>query len=195
MALLSLVIGLYALATAALPHWRAHYAPFANELTVVWGAIALTHYIGAGIALVIGAGQFVPAVRSRFLAVHRWMGRLYVVSALAGACSGFAMATRSSGGLVGHFGFGVLALAWVWTTAQAYLYIRGGQIEAHRRWMIRSFSLTFAAVTLRIYLPIAQYTGIPFDTAYAAISWLAWVPNLALAVVWTSSAGRKRAAA
>ena len=48
----------------------------------------------------------------------------------------------------------------------------------HERWMIRSFSLTFAAVTLRLYIPIGMIAGFPFNQAYVAIAWLCWVPNL-----------------
>ena len=47
--------------------------------------------------------------------------------------------------------------------------------------MIRSFALTFAAVMLRIYLPLAQVAGIPFDVSYPVISFLCWVPNLLVA--------------
>jgi hypothetical protein len=47
--------------------------------------------------------------------------------------------------------------------------------------MIRNFSLTFAAVTLRIYVPLSIALGIPFEQAYPAIAWLCWVPNLAVA--------------
>jgi len=47
--------------------------------------------------------------------------------------------------------------------------------------MIRSYSLTFAAVTLRIYLPLAFASGIPFEIAYPAIAWLCWVPNAIVA--------------
>jgi Predicted membrane protein (DUF2306) len=47
--------------------------------------------------------------------------------------------------------------------------------------MIRSYSLTFAAVTLRIYLPVALASGVPFEIAYPAIAWLCWVPNLFVA--------------
>lgn len=50
----------------------------------------------------------------------------------------------------------------------------------HRAWMIRSFALTFAAVTLRLYLPLAALLSINFIDAYRAISFLAWVPNLAV---------------
>jgi hypothetical protein len=48
----------------------------------------------------------------------------------------------------------------------------------HRAWMIRSFALTFAAVTLRLYLPLAAVLSLDFVDAYRAISFLAWVPNL-----------------
>jgi hypothetical protein len=38
-----------------------------------------------------------------------------------------------------------------------------------------------AAVTLRLYLPLAALGGIPFEEAYPAIAWLCWVPNLVAA--------------
>jgi hypothetical protein len=47
--------------------------------------------------------------------------------------------------------------------------------------MIRSYALTFAAVMLRIYLPLSQVYGIPFEPAYQTIAWLCWVPNLIVA--------------
>jgi hypothetical protein len=47
--------------------------------------------------------------------------------------------------------------------------------------MIRSYALTLAAVTLRLWLPLSQVAGIDFMTAYVAIAWLCWVPNLLVA--------------
>jgi hypothetical protein len=44
--------------------------------------------------------------------------------------------------------------------------------------MVRSFSLTLGAVTLRIYLPVSLALGVPFEVAYPIIAWAAWVPNL-----------------
>jgi len=55
------------------------------------------------------------------------------------------------------------------------------RFAAHRAWMIRSFALTFAAVTLRLYLPLLLVVPVPFLTGYAAISFLCWVPNLMVA--------------
>ena len=47
--------------------------------------------------------------------------------------------------------------------------------------MIRSYALTLGAVTLRVYLPLFLMLGLPFEQAYPAVAWLAWVPNLIIA--------------
>ena len=53
--------------------------------------------------------------------------------------------------------------------------------------MIRSFALTFAAVMLRIYVPLAYMAGLPVELSYQVIAWLCWVPNLVVAVWMTRS--------
>jgi predicted membrane protein DUF2306 len=47
--------------------------------------------------------------------------------------------------------------------------------------MIRSYALTAAAITLRLYLPLIFVFHGSFSIAYPAIAWLCWIPN-ALAV-------------
>ncbi len=47
--------------------------------------------------------------------------------------------------------------------------------------MVRNFSLTFAAVMLRLYIPISVVAGIEFAIAYPIIAWLCWVPNVVFA--------------
>jgi len=63
----------------------------------------------------------------------------------------------------------------------AWLRVRSRDYAAHREWMIRSYALCLAAVTLRVYLPLSAMAGIPFSESYPAISWLCWVPNLIIA--------------
>ena len=75
-------------------------------------------------------------------------------------------------------GFAALAVCWLHTAIRALVAILAGDVVAHRRWMVRNFALTFAAVTLRLYLPAAMVSGVPFEAAYPAIAWLCWVPNL-----------------
>ncbi len=64
-----------------------------------------------------------------------------------------------------------------------------GRFAVHRRWMIRSWALTLAAVTLRLYLPLVMVLDLPFLPWYRAISFLAWVPNLVVAELWLRRAG------
>jgi hypothetical protein len=109
---------------------------------------------------------------------------------LIGGTSGLVLATTAQGGLPARAGFATLGILWLWTTSMGYVRIRSGYIEAHRRWMIRSYALTFAAVALRIYLPLSAAVGISFGEAYPAIAWLCWVPNLIVAEVINSSSRR-----
>ncbi len=141
------------------------------------------HLAGGTVAIIFGAFQVNSCLRAKFLPAHRWLGRAYLVAVVVGAVGGLALARNSDGGLVGHFGFAMLGVCWLFATLNAYRHIRAGDITTHRAWMYRSYALTLAAVTLRIYLPLFQVAGYGFDVAYPLISWIAWVPNL-LIVEW-----------
>jgi uncharacterized membrane protein len=139
------------------------------------------HVLGGSVALLLGPWQFLRRLRPRIPVLHRSIGRVYLVACVIGSTAGGFLARYSMGGLAGHFGFGLLALAWFATTMTAYRAIRAGDRVRHSQWMVRSFALTLAAVTLRLYLPTSAALGIPFDIAYPGVAWLCWVPNLLLA--------------
>jgi uncharacterized membrane protein len=140
------------------------------------------HIFASVVALVLGPFQFSARLRSTRLNLHRWLGRLYLgVGVLIGGFAGLFMALHAFGGVVSRLGFGALAAAWLYTGLRAYFAIRAKDIALHRRWMVRNFSLTFAAVTLRLWLPASMVSGIPFELAYPVIAWLCWVPNLVVA--------------
>ena len=140
------------------------------------------HIFASAIALVVGPLQISPRLRARNLQLHRWLGRLYLgVGVLIGGVAGLVIAFHAFGGVVAQLGFACLALLWLYTGGRAYAAIRAGDVAAHRRWMVRNFALTFAAVMLRLWLPASVVSGISFEVAYAAIAWLCWVPNLVVA--------------
>jgi uncharacterized membrane protein len=142
----------------------------------------LTAHLAGGLAaLALGPWQLNQRLRNRVLDLHRWMGRSYVVAVVVGAVGALGLAPLSQEGLVTHVGFGMLAVLWLIATLQAYLRIRAGDQLRHRQWMIRSYALTLAAVTLRVYLSLSQVLGVPFGEAYQAIAWVCWVPNLVVA--------------
>jgi uncharacterized membrane protein len=149
------------------------------------------HVLSGVVALLIGPFQFVRRLRRRFVPVHRFMGATYVASATALGVSGLILAPTAYTGVVASAGFTVLDLAMLFTTWTAVRMILASRYGEHRRWMIRSFSLIMAGVMLRVWTPIygalaaAGIVDFSFETAYAAIAWLCWVPNLLLAIWFT----------
>ena len=140
------------------------------------------HVLGSGTALLLGGFQFAARIRNRWRAVHRNVGRIYLISVLVGGIGGLAVATTAAGGVVGRCGFGLLALVWLYSAWQAYAAVRRGDIRQHRVWMVRNFALTFAAVTLRLQLGVlTEGLGVPFAGAYPLVAWSSWVPNLIVA--------------
>jgi uncharacterized membrane protein len=178
MAFLAIAVGAYALAVAFVAAVRP---PIVVELLRAWPIAATVHFAAGAVALVTGAFQVNARLRARYLSWHRWTGRVYLLAVGAGGVAGFVLASTSSAGPVARWGFGVLAVLWIATSAMAYKSIRRGERNEHRDWMVRSYALTLAAVTLRLYLPASLAAGIDAAIAYPAIAWLCWVPNLALA--------------
>jgi hypothetical protein len=150
-----------------------------------------THITFGGIALLIGWLQFSKKIRAKKLNLHRTIGKAYMVAVALSGIGGVIIAMSANGGPVCMVGFGLLAVTWLYTDLQGYRTIRKLRIEQHRAWMIRNYSLTFAAVTLRIYLPLATAVmHIPFIPSYRVISWLCWVPNLIVAEMLIRRANR-----
>ena len=88
----------------------------------------------------------------------------------------------SEQGLATLLGFGILAVLWFLTGLEAYCTVRRENLEAHRRWMIRNFALTLAAVAPRNELPFMRFAlDWPFPRSSITVSWLCWVPNLLIA--------------
>lgn len=164
----------------------------ANFLTHSTGIY--THAFASIVALVLGPFQFSTRLRQEHTNLHRWFGRAYLaVGILVGGLAGLYMAQYAFGGPVAQLGFAVLAVLWLYTGLRAYLAVRRGAIDEHRKWMVRNFSLTFAAVTLRFYLPASMAAGVEFAVAYPIIAWLCWVPNVIVAE-WQYNRGPNRVA-
>ncbi|WP_085847891.1 DUF2306 domain-containing protein [Pacificibacter marinus] len=138
----------------------------------------------APLALLLMPFQFWAGLRMRRPRLHRWTGRVYGLAILISGIGGAFMALNTDAGPVAGLGFGLLAVAWLGTTARGIWLARARRIPEHRVWILRSAALTFAAVTLRLYIPISQMIGWPFEISYAVIAWACWVPNLLLVEVW-----------
>ena len=158
------------------------------------------HVLCGMLALLIGPFQFVRRLRRRFVRLHRACGAVYLASATGLGVSGLILAPTAYTGLGASVAFALLGLGTLFTTWTALRMVLAGRYAEHRRWMIRSFSLIMAGVMLRVWMPL--YGGLAavglvhfsYATAYAAVAWLCWVPNLLIAL-WITRRPVERAPA
>src|SRR5262245_55690197 len=106
-------VAAYAVLVLVLPGFGP---PFIGALRAAAPWSVTSHIAGGLAALAVGPWQFNTRLRTRHLAVHRWMGRTYVSAVLIGGIGGLALAAGSQEGLVTHVGFGLLAVFWLATT-------------------------------------------------------------------------------
>jgi uncharacterized membrane protein len=170
-------------------------ANYVERSEVIRSAFYL-HIGFGGLALLLSPFQFATRLRTRAPRVHRAIGRTILVSIAIAGVGGLILAPHNLAGPVGTVGFGLLAVLWVTFAATAFRAIRRGDVDTHRRWMIRTFALTYAAVTLRLWLfglMVIQtdLAGVDpqtaFERAYLIVPFLAWVPNLLVAERYLST--------
>lgn len=143
----------------------------------------LVHATNSATALLIGSLQFNARLRHSRPRLHRFIGVTYVTACLGGGLSSLPLAIGTSAGPFASAGFIALGLAWMTSTAIAVKRILAGRIASHGQWMTRSFALTLAALTLRIYLFASGLLRINYFVAYPMIAWACWLPNV-LAAEW-----------
>ncbi|MCB5167545.1 DUF2306 domain-containing protein [Streptomyces bambusae] len=156
----------------------------------------LVLHIGGGTAaLLLGPWQFVVRLRAARPALHRFLGRAYLVSVVATATGGLVLVPQALVPPIAPIGFACLDVLLVATTAAALHTARRRMFERHRVWMVRSYALILAAVTLRVWLVGCEALGIPFDLAYASAAWTCWLINLLVAELALANgpAGRRAA--
>jgi uncharacterized membrane protein len=137
------------------------------------------HIVTGSIVLMLGVFQLSQWIRSRYTAWHRAAGRVYIfVILLLTAPSGFVMALYANGGLPASIAFALLALLWWFFTWKGFQNARHKHWAVHRKFMMRSYALTFAAVTLRLYSFFFALAGFRGESIYILVAWLSWVPSL-----------------
>lgn len=150
-----------------------------------WKGAFYVHVFTSVFLLLAGFTQFSTQVLQKYPAVHRWLGRSYVLIILVlSGPAGLLLAIKANGGWLSQLAFTLLAILWWWFTWKAWQAIRRGQIRQHQAFMWRSFALTLSAITLRSWkwLIVFVWAPPPMDT-YRLVAWLGWIPNLLL-VEW-----------
>jgi hypothetical protein len=140
-----------------LPHGYVEGETFGN-------AVVAAHLALAFLVLVGGPLQFVAAFRERLPALHRWNGRLYLVTTINTAAVGLYMVlTRGTvGDLSQHVAICFNALLIVMSGAFAWIAAVTRDFAAHRRWVLRLFLAVGGVWFFRVgFMAWVGYHGAP----------------------------------
>lgn len=144
------------------------------------------HIVGASLYCVLGAFQFVPALRSTRPAWHRAAGRIVIPCGLVAALTGLWMSVfyplpAGDVGLLTAFrlAFGSAMIACIVLGLAA---VRRRDFARHRVWMIRGYAIAQGAGTqVLTNLPWILVVGTPGEVTGAMLMAAGWVINLAVA--------------
>ena len=145
-----------------------------------------SHIFSSVIVLLCGAFLFSDFVLRKMPKAHRLVGKTYVFLLLSiSAPSGMVMAFHANGGWMAQLSFLILTPLWWWFTYQGYRTARQRKFKAHKKWMTRSYALTFSAITLRVaQMILGSFFYLDTEVQYILVSWGSWILNLAVVEWW-----------
>ncbi len=151
------------------------------------------HFAAGGIILILGCIQLISQIRERYPALHRWLGRVYVLAAILTAVGGlvFIFVKGTIGGTVMNIGFAGYGLLTLIAAIETFRHAWARRIERHRAWAIRLFALAIGSWLYRMDygfwflftdgLGHGKYFDGPFDYF---MDFFFYLPNLLVAEVF-----------
>jgi uncharacterized membrane protein len=151
--------------------------------------LTLVHILPGGLFLVLGSLQFVRNLRSRRPGLHRWMGRVAVVSGLITGITALVMSPQMAiGGANETAATMLFATIFLFALIRAFLLIRHGNVALHREWMIRAFATGLAVATIRpimgVFFATRNLTHLTPHDFFGTAFWLGFTIQLIAAEVW-----------
>lgn len=154
-------------------------------------------HVLAGFAFgITGPVQFVRALRHRFGALHRVLGRIFVLSGTVIGFSGLsilAQVTSQRTPMV-DIARGLFGLALLVALALAMAAIRNRDFLRHRAWVIRSYAIGMGLGTVAlVFIPLYIVTGQPPIGLTSDILFVVtWVMTIVIAEVVVRRSSRSR---
>lgn len=159
------------------------------------------HFATGGIILILGSIQLIDAVRLRYLAFHRWVGRIYILASILVSLGGltFIIVKGTIGGIVMDIGFGLYGILMLLAAVQTYRHAVAKNTETHRAWALRLYALAIGSWLYRMDYGFwfiltdkaghnNTFTGM-FDYVMA---FFFYVPNLIVAEIFIRSQNKRK---
>lgn len=107
----------------------------------VGNAALMTHVLIAVLILTAGALQILPALRRRLPALHRWVGRSYMLSVIVSSLAGLYLVWQRGAEqrLSQHIAISLNACIIIVCAVLAWRAARARDYAAHRQWALRTY--------------------------------------------------------
>ena len=159
-------------------------------------ALTFVHILPGALFLGLATVQFAHSFRQKHFGLHRWLGRMLVITGLIVGTSALVMSFRMNiGGPNETAATTLFAIVFLICLIRAYLFIRRKEVAPHREWMIRAYGVGLGVATTRpvvgMFFALGRLTpreffGIAFwlgftTTFLAAEAWIDYTRHRALA--------------
>ena len=152
-------------------------------------AATLLHVLAGVLFLGLAPLQFSSRIRGRYVALHRWSGRLLVVAGVLTTIAGMYFGVLMPfAGVPEAIVIGVVGAFFLFAISTAFIAIRRRDVGRHRAWMIRAFAVAMGVSTVRLVaipLDLAMTPwGFSTQTIFVLSLWLGWGVATAGAELW-----------
>jgi uncharacterized membrane protein len=152
-------------------------------------ALTILHIFPGLLFVALGPFQFVRTLRNRRPRLHRWMGRIFVVSGIVIGSTALIMSPQMAiGGANETAATMFFAIIFLFCLIKGWLSIRRRKVALHREWMIRAFAIGLAVATIRpivgIFFATRSLTHLTPHEFFGTAFWLGFTMHLIAAEIW-----------
>ncbi len=170
---------LYFIYSNALHYFAYNSKEFGPDFWPQFAPYLMIHIVGGMVALLLGPFQFIPAIRKKYAKTHRSIGKIYLCSVLIAAVTSFYLSIDNLIIVEKHVTYGAglagLAFAWLLTSGMAYWSVLNKNFVQHREWMVRSFVVTCAFASSRLfYNSLVDFFHTDSNAMSEIAAWACW---------------------
>lgn len=162
-----------------------------SEGTIEYGyarqpVLAFLHILPGILFILLGVFQFIKSFRNRFINLHRFIGRVYLLLGLIIGVTAITMGFWVRfGGIIETSAVTIFGVFFLFALLNAYRHIMSKQYDLHREWMIRAYSIGLAVATMRPVIGLLfAFTDIPFSDFFGYTFWFAFIVHSTVAEIW-----------
>jgi uncharacterized membrane protein len=151
--------------------------------------LTMAHIIPGLLFMLLAPLQFVRTLRSGRPELHRWMGRVVLVSGMIIGSTALVMSPQMAiGGANETAATMFFAAVFLFALVKGFVSIRRGKVAQHREWMIRAFAVGLAIATIRpimgAFFATRNITHLAPHDFFGTAFWLGFTMHLIAAEIW-----------